>query len=97
MKFNFSVLEYLGKVADGVLVLLSVIYEEEYFEATFFYNQTVDILTISEELENKIGATIQSHPDYHQIMNYIKSKVAPFDEIYTIIDDININRWVKTL
>jgi len=50
--FDFSVLEYLGKVETGVLVLLSVVYEKKYFEATFFYDDKNIVLTISDELES---------------------------------------------
>lgn len=96
MKFSFSVLEYLGKVADGVLVLLSVIYEEEYFEATFFYNLSTNILTVSEELELKIGGSIIHHKDYEDIIKVVKSKVVPFNEIYNRLDNINLERWLKT-
>lgn len=92
---NFSVLEYLGRVADGILVLISVIYEEEYFEATFFYNNESFILTISEEMEERLGTPIQLHPEYNSIMQSIKAKIVPFYEIWEQMNDINLERWIK--
>lgn len=92
---NFSVLEYLGRVADGILVLISVIYEEEYFEATFFYNNESFILTISEEMEERLGTPIQLHPEYNSIMQSIKAKIVPFNEIWEQMNDINLERWIK--
>ena len=35
-KFKISILEYLGKLEQGVLVLLSIVYNNQYYEATFF-------------------------------------------------------------
>lgn len=95
MTFSFSVLEYLGKVAGGVLVLLSVVHEQEYYEATFFYNQNNYLLTMSEDFEERIGMQIQEHPDYTDIIKTIKSKVVPHEQIYNRLDDLNIDRWTK--
>ena len=54
-KFDVSVLEYLGKVDGGILVLLSIVYQKQYYEATFFYNEQDILLTISEDLEQVTG------------------------------------------
>ena len=36
-KFQVSILEYLGKLENGVLILLSIVYDDAYYEATYFY------------------------------------------------------------
>ena len=92
---SFSILEYLGKVADGILVLLSVIVDEEYYEATLFYNNENLILTISEEMEERLGTPILLHPEYNSIMQSIKAKIVPFNEIWEQMNDINLERWIK--
>jgi hypothetical protein len=48
MEFSVSVLDYLGKLNNGVLVLLSIMYKNEYFESTFFYTKEDILLTISD-------------------------------------------------
>jgi hypothetical protein len=95
MSFNISIVEYFGKVVNGVLVLLSIIYEEEYYEATFFYTDKTYALVISEELEEKIGIKIQEHPEYQEIITYVQSKVVPYKEIYNRLDFMTTDRWTE--
>ncbi len=93
-KFDVSILEYLGKVEGGVLVLLAIVYQEEYSEATFFYNQTDILLTISEELEEKVG-DITKHPQYTQILKDILKQIVPYEQMYDSIDPVDFGRWVR--
>jgi hypothetical protein len=92
--FDFSVLEYLGKVETGVLVLLSVIYRNKYYEATFFYDERNIILTISDELENIVG-DIKKHPEYFDCLRDILKKVVPHNEMFVRIDPVDFGRWVE--
>lgn len=93
-EFDISIIEYLGKVDGGVLVLLGVVYRGEYFEATFFYNENDILLTISEELESITGP-IKEHPSYIDILRDIIRKIVPYDEMYNRIDPVDFSRWVK--
>jgi hypothetical protein len=93
-KFDISILEYLGKVENGVLVLIAITYQESYFEATFFYNETDILLTIPENLE-EITGDITKHPKYKDILKDILKKIIPFNEIYDRIDTVDFGRWVK--
>jgi hypothetical protein len=92
--FDFSVLEYLGKVETGVLVLLSVVYEKKYFEATFFYDDKNIVLTISDELESYVG-DIKKHPEYSDILRDILRKIVPHNEMFDRIDSVDFSRWVE--
>lgn len=94
---SISVLEYLGKIADGLLVLLSVIYEGEYYEATVFYNNTTFIITADEELEAKLQTKIENLTDYQKIKEDLKLKLVPFDQIVNRIDKLDVSRWTKTI
>lgn len=92
--FDFSVLEYLGKVDGGVLVLLSVIHESKYYESTFFYDDRNIILTISDELESVVG-DIKTHPEYFDCLRDILRKVVPYNEMFERIDPVDFGRWVE--
>jgi hypothetical protein len=81
MEFSVSVLDYLGKLNNGVLVLLSIVYQNEYFESTFFYTKEDILLTISDNLENKLGTKIENHPDYKELLKQILKKIAPYNEV----------------
>ena len=37
-----SILEYLGTLEDGVLTIISIMYDDQYFEGTFFYTDLDD-------------------------------------------------------
>ena len=95
-KITVSILEYLGKVEIGVLVLVSVVYDSVYYEGTYFYAPGICLFTIPEDLEEIIG-NIQMHEDYNFIMDYLAKKVTPFDEIWNRIDTVDFSRWVNKL
>ena len=88
MKFGISILKYLGKMGKGVLVLLSVVYKEKYYEATFYYTDTDILLTICEELTEELGHEINKDPEYLDVMKDILHKITPYKEIITQIEDI---------
>jgi hypothetical protein len=92
--FEFSILEYLGKVEGGVLVLLSCVHQGKYYESTFFYDDKNIILTISDELESIVGE-IKTHPEYFDCLRDILRKVVPFNEMFDRIDPVNFGRWVE--
>ena len=93
-KFDVSIIEYLGKVDGGILVLIGMVYQNTYHESTFFYNETDILLTISEELESITG-DIKQHSEYPNILKDILKKVVPFTEMFDRIDDVNFGRWVE--
>lgn len=92
-KFKVSILDYLGKIDPGVLALISIIYQEEYHEATFFYTQEQMVLTISEDLESKLGYPITQDPEYSKLISEIIKRVIPYSEIYNRIDDVDFSKW----
>lgn len=81
MEFSVSILDYLGKLNGGVLVILSIMYKEKYFESTFFYTDKDILLTPSDNLEKEIGTKIEEHPDYIELLKSILSKIPPYKEI----------------
>lgn len=92
-KFKVSILDYLGKIDPGVLALISIVYREEYHEATFFYTQEQMVLTISEDLESKLGYPITEDPEYSKLISEIIKRVIPYTEIYNRIDDVDFSKW----
>lgn len=93
-KFQISIIEYLGKVEGGILVLIGIVYQSNYYESTFYYNEKDILLTIDAELESITG-DIKDHPEYKNIIMDILKKIVPFDEMYERIDDVDFKRWVE--
>ena len=94
MNFSVSVLDYLGKYETGIIVLISIMYQEKYSEATFFYTDKDIVLTISEELQEMLGHPIQQDPDYPNLIKEILKRVVPFSEMYGRIDEIDFNKFI---
>lgn len=94
-KFNTSILEYLGQLDIGILVLVSIIYENQYYEATFFYTKDQMVLTISEDLELVLGHPISEDPEYATLLSEILKRLIPFDEMYTRLDEVDFSKWVE--
>lgn len=92
--FDISVLDYLGKIGTGVLVLLSVMYRGNYYEATFFYTREDMLLTISHDLEERVGK-ITEHPNYTEILITILRKVIPYNDIHDRLDDVDFSKWIQ--
>jgi hypothetical protein len=88
-----DILDYLGKHEGGILTLISIGYEGEYYDATFFYTQEMLVLTPDEKLEEKLGCLIEDWYGYKSLMIDIVSRVVPYEDIINIIDDFNPEKW----
>lgn len=95
MKFNVSILEYLGRVEDGVLVLLSIVYDEKYYEATYFYTSDQLVFTVDEKLKSDLGHDIKDDTQYADLIKNIIHKVAPYEEILPTLEYVDFSRWFK--
>jgi len=91
---NFDIIEYLGKFEDGVLVLISLNYENEYYDATFFYKDDFVTLTINEDLEDLIGE-IEKYPQYNNLIIEIMKQVVPYKEMINRLDEIDFSGFLE--
>ncbi len=87
---TFDIIEYLGKFEDGVLALISLNYEDEYYDATFFYKENFVTLTIDEKLEEIIGE-IEEWSGYNNLILDLMKKVVPYDEIISRLDKVDVS------
>jgi hypothetical protein len=96
--FDVSIIKYLGKVANGVLTLLSITFFEDKFtfDATFFYTDKHMLLTIPIEVEKKIG-DIKKHPDYAKIIEMCIKKVVPYNEMIDRIDPLDVKPYLEAI
>jgi hypothetical protein len=87
---TFDIIEYLGKFEDGVLALISLNYEDEYYDATFFYKENFVTLTIDEKLEEIIGE-VEDWSGYNNLVLELMKKVVPYDEIISRLDKVDVS------
>lgn len=91
---KINILDYLGKINDGVLTLISINHQGEYYEGTFFYNKkNMLALTVDIEMEEKLGCPIEEWSEYSKTMLDLIKKVVPIEEIITRLDEIDINKY----
>lgn len=91
MEIKVSILDYLGKIEKGILVLVSLIYREKYYEGMFFYTDEQILLSVDDELEKAIGSKIEQHKDYKDILRYLIRNVVPWSEMITRIDELDLS------
>ena len=87
---TFDIIEYLGKFEDGVLVLISLNYDDNYYDTTFYYKDNFVTLTIDDDLEEIIGQ-IELWSGYNNLVLDIMKKVIPSDEILGRLDEIDFS------
>lgn len=91
---KFDILDYIGKMNDGVIALISLVYHDNYYEGTFYYNmKNIVALTVDRELESKLGCVIEDWPGYTELVLQIIKRVVPIEEIINRLDDFDINKY----
>lgn len=88
MMFKVSIIDYLGKYEGGIFVKIGILYESNFYDSLFFYTDDKMILTVSDDLLEKLKIKIEDHPEYMDLLNLIISKVEPFQNIYDQLDPI---------
>lgn len=95
---DVSVIQYLGKVGEGIITLINITFPEEElsFDATFYYTDTQMILTTNEEIEEIIG-DIKKHPKYTDILKICLKKVVPYNQMIDNIDPLDVKPYLKAI
>jgi len=89
-----DIMDYIGKYEDGVLVLLSVNYNNNFSEGTLYYSNVMLALTVDESIEREIGQ-IELWDGYKDLVISILKKVVPYDEIINRLDEVNFSEHLN--
>lgn len=79
-----SVLDYLGKFEGGIVTSISLMYNDNFYNAIFYYTENKMIINIDDNLKQQIGE-IEETEHYVSLMQSIINMVAPYE---TIIDEL---------
>ena len=90
---TIDVLDYLGKHKNGILVFISLGYDGEYYQASFYYQESMLVLTPEDKLEDKLGCLIEDWEGYPKLMMDILKKVVPYNEIINRIDEFDPSKY----
>lgn len=90
-----DIVDYLGKYENGVLVLLSIGYKEEFTEGTLYYSDKMLALTVDESIEQDLGTPIELWGGYRELLVSILKKVVPYNEIINRLDEVDFANYFK--
>lgn len=94
MVMNVDILDYMGKIGEGVLTLISLGYEDEYYEGTFYYTKEMLALTVDKKLEEKLESIIEEWEGYNDLMMLLIKKVVPIDEMISRLDEVDFTPYL---
>jgi len=93
IKITADIVDYLGKYENGVIVLLSIGYKEEYTEGTLYYSDKMLALTVDESIESDLGSPIELWSGYKDFLVSILKRVVPYNEIINRLDDVDFTQY----
>lgn len=94
MEIKADIIDYMGRLEDGVLVLISVNFEGDFSEGTIFYSNSDIVLTVDAAVEERLGCQIELWEGYKPLLESILKKLVPRDEIYNRLDEVDLNKYV---
>ena len=95
MEIKIDIIDYMGKLEDGVIVLLSVNCDDVFSEGTIFYSDTQLSLTVDSVVEDAIGCEIEKWEGYESLLKNILDKLIPCSEISPRLDEIDFSKYVS--
>lgn len=90
-----DIVDYMGLVEDGVLVLLSLNFDGSFYEGTIFYSEKDIVLTVDSYIEEKLGV-IEKWEGYENLLKSILSKLIPYTEIKNRLDTVNFQNYLES-
>lgn len=91
MEITASIIDYLGKYEDGILVSVGLMYKSEFFNSIFYYTGDQMVINVEEKMIQKMDHFIEEHPEYYTLMEDIINKVEPYELLITQLEEIKIN------
>lgn len=94
MEIKTSVLDYLGKFEGGIMVLIALTCDNEYYEGVFFYNAESIVFSVDEKLEQKLGHKIEELDGYPDLLRGILKDIVPYNQMINRIDDVDFSEYL---
>jgi hypothetical protein len=74
MNLNVDILNYTGKLDDGIVVSIGVLLDDIYYSGILFYSESDILISMNDEFEIKIGSPVESWDNYKTLLDVIFSK-----------------------
>lgn len=88
MEVSFSVIDYIGKVEDGVALILSMKVEDSIYELAYWFNKEGNyVITADKYFLNKYNLMETSDfKGYEELKILIDKNIPPHEEIFKEFD-----------
>jgi len=86
MMIKPSILDYLGKYENGILVSVGLMYEGNFYNGIFYYTTDKMIITPDDNFTETFGE-IELLEDYLELMETIINMVEPYENIIGDLKD----------
>jgi hypothetical protein len=94
MEIKADVIDYLGKMDDGVVVSVGVLFEEIYYNGILFYSNNNIVLSMSDSFEKKIELPIELWENYKLLLEIIFSKLENPTTIINSLKEFEIGKYL---
>jgi hypothetical protein len=86
---QITIIDYIGKIENGIVVTLGITEESEYYDAILVYGEKHFTITFPEERDMGFGSDLTTCPIYADILNQLSKQLIPYDELVDSIDEVN--------
>jgi len=84
---KISILDYLGKYEDGILVSVGLMCDDKFYNSIFFYTKDQMAINVEAKMTEDIGS-IEEHSGYLDMLKDILENIEPFDDIYDKLEEV---------
>jgi hypothetical protein len=95
MEIKADIIDYMGTYEGCIMVLISLMCDGEYSEATVLYHKDDLMLTVHKSVEEKIGFLIEEWEGYRDLLESIFKKLVPAEEMYSRLDPVNFEEFLS--
>jgi hypothetical protein len=81
---SVSVVDYIGKIKDGLAILMSLNVDDKIYELIFWFNRTLNYtLTVDEKLLTDLGLdSIYDYPHTDKLIDLIFKSLPPVKDLF---------------
>ncbi len=94
MEIKADVIDYLGKMDEGVVVSIGVLLDEIYYNGILFYSNNNILLSMNDEFEEKINSPVELWENYKLLLELIFSKLENPSIIINSLKEFDINKYL---
>lgn len=91
--FAISVIDIMGILDSGISVSISIEYNGNFYEGTYWYNENNSLITVSDELEEAIQYEFSNIEDYDVLLASLDTLFPKnlFSESIKELSDIDVD------